>query len=159
MIPRADKLFAHHFKTINDRNGHAVGDTILQLFARVVRQTMRASDVIGRLGGEEFVALLPGTLSDATRAAERVRSAFAAAYVVRNGQHIATTVSIGVASGTPSTTIDRLIADADTALYRAKTNGRNRVETSPVGAEAASRRKNERENAAVYDDALENCLA
>jgi len=153
-----------HFKAINDRNGHAVGDTILQLFARVVRQTMRASDVIGRLGGEEFVALLPGTLSDATRAAERVRSAFAAAYVVRNGQHIATTVSIGVASGTPSTTIDRLIADADTALYRAKTNGRNRVETSPVGAEAAlqpavSRRKNKTENAAVYDDDLESCLA
>jgi len=158
-----------HFKSINDRYGHAVGDAVLQLFAKVVGQTMRASDVIGRLGGEEFVALLPGTLGDAARAAERVRSAFAAAYIVRNGQHIAATVSIGVASGAPSTAIDHLIAGADAALYRAKTNGRDRVETAAEiagGAEAdgalqpaVSRRNNKRENGAVRDDALEGCIA
>jgi diguanylate cyclase (GGDEF)-like protein len=158
-----------HFKSINDHHGHAVGDAVLQLFARVVGQTMRASDVIGRLGGEEFVALLPGTLSEAARAAERVRAAFAAAYIVRDGRHIAATVSIGVACGAPTTAIDLLIAGADAALYQAKTNGRDRVETAAEiagGAEAArapqagvSRRKNEREKGAVCDDALEGCIA
>ena len=68
-----------HFKSINDRFGHAVGDAVLQLFAKVVRKTMRANDIIGRLGGEEFVAILPGTLAEAAIAAERVRAAFAAA--------------------------------------------------------------------------------
>lgn len=157
------------FKSINDRFGHAVGDAVLQLFAKVVGQTMRASDVIGRLGGEEFVALLPGTLTDAARAAERVRSAFAAAYIVRNGQHIAATVSVGVACGAPSTAIDLLIANADTALYRAKTNGRDRVETAAeiaggAGSDGAlqpavSRCNSEKENGAVGHGALENCIA
>jgi diguanylate cyclase (GGDEF)-like protein len=119
-----------HFKSINDRCGHPVGDAMLQLFAKVARQTMRASDVIGRLGGEEFVALLRGTSAEAATAAERVRLAFAAANIVRNGQHISATVSIGVASGSQSNNIDLLIAGADTALYRAKANGRDRVETT-----------------------------
>ena len=117
-----------HFKSVNDRYGHAVGDAVLQLFARVVRETMRADDVIGRLGGEEFVAVLPGALKDAAAAGERVRSALAAASIVRNGQRIAATVSIGVASGSPSGAVDLLITRADEALYRAKSGGRNRVE-------------------------------
>ena len=117
-----------HFKSVNDRYGHAVGDAVLQLFARVVRETMRADDVIGRLGGEEFVAVLPGGLKDAAAAGERVRSALAAASIVRNGQRIAATVSIGVASGSPLGAVDSLITRADEALYRAKSGGRNRVE-------------------------------
>jgi diguanylate cyclase (GGDEF)-like protein len=127
-----------HFKSINDRCGHAVGDAVLQLFAKVVRQTMRTNDIIGRLGGEEFVAVLPGTLADAAIAAERVRSAFAGASVVRNGQLVAATVSIGVACGSPLTAIDLIIARADTALYRAKTNGRDRVETATEDVAGAS---------------------
>ena len=106
-----------------------VGDAMLKLFAKLARDTMRSSDIIGRLGGEEFVALLPGDAAEATIAAERVRAAFAAASIVPNGQRIPATVSIGVACGPPSTAVDTLITRADQALYRAKANGRDRVET------------------------------
>jgi diguanylate cyclase (GGDEF)-like protein len=119
-----------HFKSINDRFGHKAGDATLHLFAAVVRKTMRAGDVIGRLGGEEFVALLPSKLTDATVAAERVRRAFATTSGAPGSHHVAATVSIGVACGSASAEIDTLIARADTALYRAKTNGRDRVETA-----------------------------
>jgi len=126
-----------HFKSINDRFGHGVGDTMLQLFATVVRKSMRTDDIIGRLGGEEFVAILPGTLAEATIAAERVRAAFAATSAESEGQHVPATVSIGVACGSAFAPIDMLIARADAALYRAKTNGRNRVETADEAAGAA----------------------
>ena len=109
-----------HFKAINDRSGHATGDAMLQLFARVARETLRATDIIGRLGGEEFVALLPSTAAEAAIAAERVRAAFAVATIVRSGRRIAATVSIGVASALPATAIDLLITRADDVLYRAK---------------------------------------
>ncbi|MDR3420698.1 MAG: GGDEF domain-containing protein [Xanthobacteraceae bacterium] len=160
-----------HFKSINDRCGHSVGDAVLQLFAAVVRQTMRSTDVIGRLGGEEFVTLLPGSQADAAVAAERVRQAFAAAGILRNGQHIAATVSIGIACGSPSSAIDLLIARADTALYRAKTNGRDRVETAAETADsvteqhygehgdAIAHRKKEKEESAANNGALESCIA
>jgi len=141
----------------------------LQLFARVVRETMRADDVIGRLGGEEFVAVLPGVLKDAAAAGERVRSALAAASIVRNGQHIAATVSIGVASGSPSTAVDLLITRADKALYRAKAGGRNRVEKADeiidTPAETRARCSDLRsvgrakEQGAAINDALESCIA
>ncbi len=103
------------------------GDEALRLFAAVARHRRCAPrDVVGRFGGEEFVAMLPGTLADASTAAERVRQAFQAAGSVVAGQAVAATVSIGVASG--GIDIAGLIASADVALYRAKTNGRNRVE-------------------------------
>jgi len=117
-----------HFKSINDNFGHAMGDTMLQLFASVARKTMRASDVIGRLGGEEFVAVLSGTQAEAGIAAERVRAAFETATRDPKGHGIPATVSIGVACGPVDTAIDLLITRADAALYRAKANGRNRVE-------------------------------
>ena len=90
---------------------------------------MRADDVVGRLGGEEFFALLPSTLADAAAAAERVRAVFAAAGAEFEGRKIAATVSVGVACGSPMAAVEVLIARADAALYRAKTNGRDRVET------------------------------
>jgi predicted signal transduction protein with EAL and GGDEF domain len=89
---------------------------------------MRASDIVGRLGGEEFVALLPGTASDARIAAERVRKAFEAAGVTIGECELNATVSIGAACGQPGTDIVALLAAADAALYRAKAKGRNRVE-------------------------------
>src|ERR1700722_4889659 len=83
-----------HFKSINDRFGHHTGDAMLGLFAAVARKTMRANDVIGRLGGEEFVAVISGTLADASVAAERVRSAFEVATHAPDGLQIPATVSI-----------------------------------------------------------------
>jgi diguanylate cyclase (GGDEF)-like protein len=117
-----------HFKSVNDRYGHKAGDAVLDLFARVVRKTMRAGDVIGRIGGEEFVAVLSGTLAEAGIAAERVRDAFEAAALSPDSPKIPVTVSIGVACGLPDVSIDTLIVRADALLYRAKANGRNRVE-------------------------------
>ena len=117
-----------HFKSINDNFGHAMGDTMLQLFASVARKTMRSNDVIGRLGGEEFVAVLSGTQAEAGIAAERVRAAFETATLDPKSQGVRATVSIGVACGTTDTAIDQLITRADAALYRAKANGRNRIE-------------------------------
>ena len=144
-----------HFKAINDKSGHATGDAMLQLFAKIARETLRATDIVGRLGGEEFVALLPNTAAEAAVAAERVRVAFAVASIVSDGQRIAATVSIGVASGSPATAIDLLITRADDALYRAKSNGRTewkspasrlrrlpRAKTEPPAPRAAAGEKN-----------------
>ncbi len=117
-----------HFKSINDRLGHGGGDAVLRRFATMVRTNLRTDDIIGRLGGEEFVALLPSTLDDAAVAAERVRAAFAEGGAEFNGLRIAATVSVGVACGSPWAAVDALIARADAALYGAKANGRNRVE-------------------------------
>jgi diguanylate cyclase (GGDEF)-like protein len=160
-----------HFKSINDRHGHAVGDAVLQLFAKVARETLRASDIVGRLGGEEFVAVLPSTLAEAGIAAERVRAALAAASIVRNGQRVTATVSIGVSSGAPTMAVDSLITSADDALYRAKANGRNRIETAePLAADApasaahlpdaaAKHRGRRKEKGVVNNDAPQGCIA
>jgi diguanylate cyclase (GGDEF)-like protein len=118
-----------HFKKINDTHGHQAGDATLHLFASIAKKTLRAGDAIGRLGGEEFVALLPANLAEAGIAAERVRNAFEKASALPGG-HATATVSIGIASGSPSAKIDDLISCADIALYRAKANGRNRVEAA-----------------------------
>lgn len=122
------------FKTINDRFGHGIGDEALRLFGAVAAGTLRASDVVARFGGEEFAALLPGSLGDATIAAERVRAAFEAAAAVVADRPLAATVSIGAASAIGCADFGALLAAADTALYRAKTNGRNRVEGAEQGS-------------------------
>src|SRR6185437_8630685 len=110
-----------HFKSINDRFGHAAGDSVLRLFGQVVRSSTRADDLIGRFGGEEFVAIVPGGLESASKIAERVRSAFEAAGVTVDQHAIGATVSIGTAAAYDAvTSIDALIARADAALYRAK---------------------------------------
>lgn len=117
-----------HFKSINDRFGHSTGDEVLRLFARVTRSSTRLNDIIGRFGGEEFVAILPGGLEVAEKVAERIRSAFETAAVAVCGQAVGATVSIGAAvSYDAAISIDALIARADAALYRAKHDGRNRV--------------------------------
>jgi diguanylate cyclase (GGDEF)-like protein len=118
------------FKEINDRFGHSAGDRVLKTFCRVARSTLRAEDLIGRLGGEEFAAVLSGMPAvGAAATAERIRAAFEAAV----GQ-MATTVSAGiVASETPGTDIEFLLDRADEALYLAKANGRNRIEVLDFG--------------------------
>jgi diguanylate cyclase (GGDEF)-like protein len=117
-----------HFKAVNDTFGHATGDEVLQRFAETVSANMRVSDVVGRFGGEEFVAILPGAIEDAAAAATRVRAAFEAAALTVGGQQLVSTVSIGAACGAPGADLPALLAAADRALYRAKSNGRNRVE-------------------------------
>src|SRR6266550_1628941 len=119
-----------HFKSINDRFGHPAGDEVLKLFAAVVVNTLRITDLSGRIGGEEFAALLPCPLEEAVVAAERVREAFESSGIVVEDGPVDTTVSIGVAGGPAGTELEVLLAAADSALYQAKRNGRNRVETA-----------------------------
>jgi diguanylate cyclase (GGDEF)-like protein len=119
-----------HFKGINDRFGHPAGDEILKLFATIVVNNLRISDLSGRIGGEEFAALLPCSLEEGLLVAERVRDAFEASDIVVEEGKVDTTVSIGVAGGPAGTELEVLLAAADTALYQAKRSGRNRVETA-----------------------------
>jgi diguanylate cyclase (GGDEF)-like protein len=119
------------FKSINDRFGHTVGDEVLRLFARTARHNTRASDVLGRLGGEEFVAMLPGGPAEAAMIGERLRAAFETAAQEFMPHQIGATVSIGVACATAPTVIDLVLDRADAALYVAKAGGRNRVELAP----------------------------
>jgi diguanylate cyclase (GGDEF)-like protein len=119
-----------HFKSINDRFGHPAGDEILKLFSTIVLNNLRISDLSGRIGGEEFAALLPCSLEEGVLAAERVREAFAASGIVCEEGAVDTTVSIGVAGGPAGTELEVLLAAADTALYQAKRSGRNRVEAA-----------------------------
>jgi diguanylate cyclase (GGDEF)-like protein len=120
-----------HFKSINDRFGHPAGDEILKLFAAVVINALRITDLSGRIGGEEFAALLPCSLEEGVLAAERVREAFEASGIVDEvAGPVDTTVSIGVAGGPAGTELEVLLAAADTALYQAKRGGRNRVEAA-----------------------------
>jgi diguanylate cyclase (GGDEF)-like protein len=128
------------FKSINDTHGHKSGDAVLTLFAKTARKTMRGDDIVGRIGGEEFLAVLSGTLAEASIAAERVRAAFQAAAVGPDSPQIPATVSIGVASGAPTVSIDVLITRADAMLYHAKANGRNRVELDEEFVSAAEER-------------------
>ncbi len=119
-----------HFKSINDRFGHPAGDEILKLFAVVVSSGLRLSDLSGRIGGEEFAALLPCSLEEGVIVADRMRRAFEASNIVCDEGAVDTTVSIGVAGGPAGTELEVLLAAADTALYQAKRTGRNKVEAA-----------------------------
>jgi diguanylate cyclase (GGDEF)-like protein len=109
---------------------HPAGDEILKLFAAIVVNALRITDLSGRIGGEEFAALLPCSLEEGVVAAERVREAFADSGIVVEDGPVDTTVSIGVAGGPAGTELEVLLAAADTALYQAKRGGRNRVEAA-----------------------------
>jgi predicted signal transduction protein with EAL and GGDEF domain len=105
-----------------------MGDEALRVFARVVNLSMRGSDIIGRLGGEEFAAIVSEPMETAERIAERIRAGFESAGAVIVEKPIGATVSIGaVTSYEAVEDIDALIARADVALYRAKRDGRNRI--------------------------------
>ena len=117
-----------HFKAINDRYGHAVGDQALCVFAQAALGALREPDILGRLGGEEFAVALPGTdLAGAVQAAERVRLAVKAARVPDCDIDYSFTVSIGVVLIDADEHINAALARADRALYVAKSSGRDRV--------------------------------
>ena len=117
-----------HFKSINDRFGHATGDEVLRTFSDVARSSLRGSDIVGRLGGEEFAVIVAEPMELSARIAERLRAGFAAAAVTVDQQAVGATVSIGAAASCkPVTDIAALMARADAALYCAKHSGRNRV--------------------------------
>jgi diguanylate cyclase (GGDEF)-like protein len=123
-----------HFKSVNDRFGHATGDGVLRLFAEVSAANLRSSDLVGRLGGEEFAVLLADASRDnAFLVAERIRAAFERAAMVLAERTVSSTISIGVAIiQDPEQDLSTLLAQADQALYRAKARGRNRVELAPM---------------------------
>ena len=118
-----------HFKRYNDRHGHAAGDTCLQRIAGGIREAVRAGDYVGRYGGEEVLALLPGADASACRSlAERVRRRVEALGLEHGDSPVGPTVtlSLGVARG-PAARWQDVVREADAALYRAKAQGRNAV--------------------------------
>jgi two-component system, cell cycle response regulator len=119
-----------HFKRINDRFGHLVGDIVLREISSIIRESTRAEDLVARYGGEEFIVALPVSSPDlATERADRIRSSVAARRIRAGGSEIRVTVSIGLAFSAPHWPLSEvsLIQAADEALYQAKADGRNCV--------------------------------
>jgi diguanylate cyclase (GGDEF)-like protein len=122
-------LDVDHFKSINDRFGHDAGDLVLKAIADLCRETKRQPDVLARIGGEEFVVLLPETDESAAEiAAERLRGTIEHAEGILPGQNLKVTVSVGIAEGRLSMpSYEAMLKRADEAMYEAKRSGRNRV--------------------------------
>lgn len=116
-----------HFKAVNDNHGHQAGDRALKIAAESFKQLLRKTDFIGRVGGEEFLVILPDTaINSAFELAERIRQALQQ-HTTNNPSIPACTVSIGVAQCDPNDDMHSLIQRADETLYQAKSNGRNQV--------------------------------
>jgi len=129
-----------YFKRVNDTHGHAAGDRVLAALAGACRDAMRASDYLGRIGGEEFVCVMPETaLADALACAERIRLGIAALRVPIAAGTLRVTVSIGVAAlDAERRDWAALLAAADAALYRAKAEGRDRIVAAAPGQSATA---------------------
>jgi diguanylate cyclase (GGDEF)-like protein len=125
------------FKAINDRHGHPIGDAVIETFARVATDRLRVSDIVARLGGEEFVALLPDTAGDrAALVALQINQAFETAVAALPHPDLAGTASAGVAELSPATpSLDDILTAADRALYEAKAIGRGQVRRAAPVAE------------------------
>ena len=122
-----------HFKNINDQYGHAAGDAVLQNFVKSVSGVLRESDLIGRLGGEEFAVLLPNTAFEGGRAlAQRIIESVRAHPVDVGEASVSYTVSIGASCLSSETSFSSLLGKADAALYRAKKEGRDRLVAGPA---------------------------
>ena len=160
-----------HFKQVNDTYGHHVGDIVLRGVAQTVRANLRATDIVGRYGGEEFMVLLTETgVEDATVLAEKIRSLVQRArFTVEGGVELTVTVSIGIAGGQGrQLRVDELVRDADAAMYSAKGLGRNqtyvfaepdddaRVPRAPISTTGRSRAQ---EVGRVARDATQSALA
>jgi diguanylate cyclase (GGDEF)-like protein len=117
-----------NFKKINDTYGHMVGDEVLCGLVRLLETSLRAYDHLGRFGGEEFLVITPGVKEDqANKLYERLRAAAADNPIPTKAGSVSITISIGVKAVDGNETMDELITAADSALYRAKREGRNRV--------------------------------
>jgi diguanylate cyclase (GGDEF)-like protein len=119
------------FKNVNDTFGHQAGDNILITFSSIVRGVLRKTDFCGRYGGEEFLVLLTETdIKDAEIFAERIRLRVEESLFTDSGRKYRVTVSIGIAEHKKNEDVEKTISRADEAMYKAKKNGRNRVEIS-----------------------------
>ena len=117
-----------HFKLVNDKYGHQMGDDVLCSFVKVMQNTLRPYDLLGRYGGEEFLLVMPdSSMSTEEGLYERLRAKIADHKMTTRSGEVGITVSIGITSSTGDDTADAMIAKADTALYRAKGNGRNQL--------------------------------
>jgi diguanylate cyclase (GGDEF)-like protein len=120
-----------HFKQVNDRFGHGVGDDVLRALSRILLDNTRSSDLLARMGGEEFLILFVGTpLAVASDICERLRHAVEAHEWARVAKDLRVTVSIGLCDATASADVRALLERADASLYAAKRAGRNRVEVT-----------------------------
>jgi diguanylate cyclase (GGDEF)-like protein len=120
-----------HFKKVNDSRGHAAGDAVLRIIASGISAMVRPYDSVGRYGGEEFLIIAAGCgLGETWELADRVRTHVAGCSIMAGGVAVQVTLSLGVATGESATDIEKVLRDADAALYRAKAAGRNRVEPS-----------------------------
>lgn len=128
---------ADDFKAINDRFGHEIGNEALKLLAGAIRNTLRQTDLVGRIGGEEFGILLPGSSAEQSAiAAERVRRAINEIYFAPQGQRHMLSISVGGVTFKGGQSFSELFRRADEQLYAAKRDGRNRVAVSPAEAPA-----------------------
>ena len=129
-----------HFKALNDRFGHSGGDDVLMAFVAMVNGSIRPTDFLFRIGGEEFCCLLPSTTTEqAHRVAERIRHQFETATIIVSGMPVKATVSLGIASTEAfGYDLDMLMRRADMAVYAAKRAGRNRVMVADDAAAAAT---------------------
>jgi two-component system, cell cycle response regulator len=117
-----------HFKRVNDKYGHQVGDDVLCGFVQVIQNSLRVYDFVGRYGGEEFLVIAPDSTGLVMEGIyERLRAKIADLKIPTKSGTVGITVSIGVACASAGTKVDTLLKEADTALYKAKNNGRNRV--------------------------------
>ncbi|MBI2777867.1 MAG: diguanylate cyclase [Chloroflexi bacterium] len=118
-----------HFKTINDTYGHEAGDIVLKGVAATLRENVRASDRVGRYGGEEFMVILPETsVDEAAMLADKLRLLVASqVYAMPDGTEVRVTISLGVTGGTDRLSVDALVREADAAMYSAKALGRDQV--------------------------------
>ncbi len=125
-----------HFKRVNDQHGHAAGDSLLRHFANLLRQELRSTDTAGRMGGEEFALILPGSNLMAARTfAQRICDRLAVHPLLLGGRPVSATVSIGIAAITrDDLSADSVLLRADRALYEAKGSGRNRVHLADAPA-------------------------
>ncbi|TCJ77160.1 UNVERIFIED_ORG: diguanylate cyclase (GGDEF)-like protein, partial [Anoxybacillus amylolyticus] len=117
-----------HFKKINDTYGHHAGDMVLQKIVRVIKGVIRHSDVFVRIGGEEFIILLPNcSLEHGIKFAERIRKTVENTKFIYKGMRIFVTISIGVTEYTEGQDLQKFLEKVDQALYQAKETGRNKV--------------------------------
>jgi diguanylate cyclase (GGDEF)-like protein len=122
-----------HFKRVNDTHGHPIGDAVLRCTAQICQASTRSTDVLSRMGGEEFALLMPDTdLEGATTLANRLREAIEGSEIAGDGVMLQVTASIGVGELGPNEDFDEIYTRVDVALYAAKTGGRNRVSTAPA---------------------------